>query len=98
VLLLGTQKLASTDGLDVRKGEVLFVVQVVEDLVVRSAKGAVGGFEGSQNDGPKYVVNGERAHVIESSAGIADFTKVVVDVVLGVAVPGHKASDLISRA
>jgi hypothetical protein len=51
VSLLGTPNLASTDGLDVRKGEVLVVIQVVEDLVVRSAKGeVVGGFEGSQND------------------------------------------------
>ena len=42
---------ASTDCWDVRKGEALVVVQVVEDLVVRGAKGAVvGGFEGSQND------------------------------------------------
>jgi hypothetical protein len=54
VSLLGTPKWASTDCLDVRKGEVLVVVQVVEDLVVRGAKGAiVGGFEGGQNDGPK---------------------------------------------
>ena len=43
--LLGTPKLASTDSLDVRKGEVLVVVQVVEDLVVHCAKGmVVGGF------------------------------------------------------
>jgi hypothetical protein len=50
-------KLAITDGLDVRKGEVLFVLQVVKDLVVRVTKGSVvGGFEGSQNDGPKYVI------------------------------------------
>jgi hypothetical protein len=68
VSLLGTPKLASTYGLDVRKGEVLVVVQVVEDQVVRGAKGAVGGgFEGSENDGPKYVVDGERAHVLESA-------------------------------
>jgi hypothetical protein len=51
--LLGAPKLAGTDGLDVRKGEVLVVVQIVEDLVVRGAKGTVvGGFEGSQNDRP----------------------------------------------
>jgi hypothetical protein len=51
VSLLGTPKLAGTDGLDVRKGEVLVVVQIIEDLVVRCAKGTVvGGFEGSQND------------------------------------------------
>ena len=49
--LLGTPKLAGTDGLDVRKGEVLVVVQIIEDLVVQCAKGTVvGGFEGSQND------------------------------------------------
>jgi hypothetical protein len=41
VSLLGTPKWASTDGLDVRKGDVLIVVQVVEDLVVRGAEGAV---------------------------------------------------------
>jgi hypothetical protein len=58
VSLLGTPKLAITDCLDVLEGEVLVVVQVVEDLVVRCAKDAVvGGFEGSQNDGPKYVVD-----------------------------------------
>jgi len=35
--------------LDVRKSEVLVVVQVVEDLVVRGAEGAVvTGFEGSR--------------------------------------------------
>jgi hypothetical protein len=91
VSLLGAPKLAGTDGLDVRKGEVLVVVQVVEDLVVRGAKGTVfGGFEG-------YVVNGERAHVIKSSADIADFTEVGVDSVLGVAIPGHKASDLTGK-
>ena len=46
-----------------RKGEVLVVVQVVEDLVVGCAKGdVVGGFEGSQNDRPKYVIDGERSH------------------------------------
>jgi hypothetical protein len=101
VSLLGTPKLASTDGLDVRKGEVLVVVQavqIVEDLFVRGAKGTVvGGFEGSQNDGPKYVVNGECAHVIKSSTDIADFTEVGVDSVLGVAIPGHKASDLTGK-
>ena len=71
--LLCEPKLAGTDGLDVRKGEVLVVVQVVEDLVVRCAKGTVGGgFEGSQNDGPKYVVDSERAHVIKSSADITE--------------------------
>jgi hypothetical protein len=49
--LLATPKLASTDGLDVCKREVLVVVQVVEDLVVRCAKAAVvRGFEASQND------------------------------------------------
>jgi hypothetical protein len=99
VSLLGMPKLASTYGLNVRKGdvkgEVLVVVQVVKDLVVRGAKGSVvGGFEGSQNDGPKYVVDGERAHVLKSSADIADFTEVGVDSVLGVDIPGHKASDL----
>jgi hypothetical protein len=81
--------------LDVRKGEVLVVVQIVEDLVVRCVKGTiVGGFEGSQNNGPKYVVDGERAHVLKRSADIADFTEVGVDSVLGVDIPGHKASDL----
>ena len=94
----GTPKLASTDGLDVRKGEVLVVVQVVEDLVVRGAKDAVvGEFEGSQNDGPKYVVDGERAHVVETSADIADFTEVGVDSVLGAAIPGYKESDLTGK-
>jgi hypothetical protein len=98
VSLLGTPTLANTDGLDVREGEVLVVVQVVEDLVVRDAKGVVvGGFEGSQNDGPKYVVDGERAHVLKSSAHIADFTEVGVDSVLGIAIPGHKASDLTGK-
>jgi hypothetical protein len=98
VSLLGIPILASTDGWDVRKGEVLVVIQVVEDLVVLGAKGAVvGGFEGSQNDGPKYVVNGECAHVIKSSTDIADFTEVGVDSVLGVAIPGHKASDLTGK-
>ena len=63
-------KLASTDGLDVRKRKILVVVQVVEDLVVRCAKGAVvGGFEGSQNGGPKNVVNGERAQCIQKLCG-----------------------------
>ena len=96
--LLGVPKLASKDGLDVRKGEVLVVVQVVEDLVVRGAKGAVvGGFEGIQNDGPKYVVDDERAHVLKRSADIANFTEVGVDSVLGVAIPGHKASDLTTK-
>ena len=71
--LLCEPKLAGTDGLDVRKGEVLVVVQVVEDLVVRCAKGTVGGgFEGNQNDGPKYVVDSERAHLIKSSADITE--------------------------
>jgi hypothetical protein len=98
VSLLGAPKLAGTDGLDVRKGEVLAVVQIVEDLVVRGAKGTVvGGFDGSQNDGPKYVVNDERAHLIKGSADIADFTEVGVDSVLGVAIPGHKASDLTGK-
>ena len=84
--------------MDVRKGEVLVVVQVVEDLVVRGAKDAVvGEFEGSQNDGPKYVVDGERAHVVETSADIADFTEVGVDSVLGVAIPGYKESDLTGK-
>jgi hypothetical protein len=99
VSLLGTPKLASTYGsLDVRKGEVLVVVQVVEDLVVRGAKGAiVGGFEGCQNDGPKYDVDGERAHVIKSFADIADFAEVGVNSVLGVAIPGHETSDLTGK-
>jgi hypothetical protein len=99
VSLLGTPKLASTDGLDVRKSEVLVVVQVVEDLVVRCAKSAVvtGGFEGSQNDGPKDVVDGEHAHVLKSSADIADFAEVGVNSVLGVAIPGHEASDLTGK-
>ena len=67
---LGTPKLASTDCLDVRESDVLVVVQVVEDLVVCCAKGVVaGGFEGSQNDGPKNVVNGERAQCIQKLCG-----------------------------
>jgi hypothetical protein len=69
VALLGTPKLASTDSLDVCKGDVLFVVQVVKDLVVRGAEGAVvRGFEGSQNDGLKNVVDCERVrvHVFEN--------------------------------
>jgi hypothetical protein len=46
VSLLGAPKLAGTDCLDVRKGEVLVVVQVVNDLVVHCVKGTVvGGFE-----------------------------------------------------
>jgi hypothetical protein len=95
VSLLGAPKLASTYGLDVRKSEVLVVVQVVEDLVVRCAKGAVvGGFEGSQNDGPKNIVNGESAHVLKRSADIVYFAEVGVNNVLGVAIPGHEASDL----
>jgi hypothetical protein len=95
VSLLGTPKLAIIYGLDVCKGEVLVLVQVVEDLVVRGAKGAiVGGFEGSQNDRPKYVVDGERAHVLKNSADIADFAEVGVNNVLGVAIPGHESSYL----
>jgi hypothetical protein len=71
------------------------LLQVVEDLVVRRAKDAVGGgFEGSQNDGPKDVVDGERAHVLKISADIADFAKVGVNSVLGVTIPGHETSDL----
>jgi hypothetical protein len=102
VSLLGTPKLASTDGLDVRKGDVLIVVQVVEDLVVRGAEGAVvgdsvGGFEGSQNDGLKNVLDGERVHVFEGKADFADFTEVGVDIILGVAVPCHKASNLAGK-
>jgi hypothetical protein len=98
VSLLGKPKLASTGGLDVRKSEVLVIVQVGEDLVVRCAKGAVaGGFEGSKNDGPKDVVNGERAHVLKSSADIADFAEVGVNGVLGVAIPGHEASYLTGK-
>ena len=50
------------------------------------------------NDGPKYVIDSERAHVIKSSADVADFTEVGgVDSVLGVAIPGHKASDLTGK-
>ena len=95
VALLGAPKLASTYGLDVRKSEVLVVVQVVEDLVVCCAKGAVvGGFEGSQNDGPKNIVDGENTHVLKRSADIADFAEVGVNSVLGVAIPGHEASNL----
>jgi hypothetical protein len=98
VSLLGTPKLASTDGLDVRKGEVLVVVQFVEDQVARCAKGAVGGgFEGGQNDGPKHFVDGERSHVLKSSADIADLTEVGVNSVLGVSIPGHEASDLTGK-
>ena len=84
--------------MDVRRGEVLVVVQVVEDLIVHGVKGkVVGGFEGSHNDGPKYVVNGERADVIERSADIADFTEGGVDSVFGVAIQGHKAADLTGK-
>ena len=62
------------------------------------AKGAVvGGFEGSQNDGPKNVVNGERAHVLKNSADITDFAEVGVNSVLGVSIPGHEVSDLTGK-
>ncbi len=64
-------ELASTDGLDVCKGGVLFVVLVVEDRV--------------------------RVRVFESLADFADFSKMVVDIVLGVAVPCHEASNLASK-
>jgi hypothetical protein len=87
VSLRGTPKLASTDCLDVRKTEVLVVVQVVEDLVVHCVKGAVvGGFEGSQNDRPKNIVNGDRVHVLESTADINHFAEVGVNSVLGVTI------------
>jgi hypothetical protein len=98
VSLLGTPKLANTDSLDVRKSEVLVIVQVVEDLVVRCAKGAiVGGFEGSQNDRPKYVVDGEHAHVLKRSADISDLAEMGVNSVLGVSIPGHEVSDLTGK-
>jgi hypothetical protein len=61
-------------------------------------KGAVvGGFEGSQNDCLKDVVNGERDHVLKSSADIVDFAEVGVNRVLGVAIPGHESSDLTGK-
>jgi hypothetical protein len=64
----------------------------------RCAKGVVvGGFEGSQNDGPKFVVYGERAHVLKNSADIADFAEVGFNSVLGVSIPGHEASDLTGK-
>jgi hypothetical protein len=64
----------------------------VEGAVVR-------GFEGSQNDGLKNVIHCDRVrvHVLESSADFADFSEMVVDIVLGVAVPCHKASHLASK-
>jgi hypothetical protein len=62
------------------------------------AKGAVvGGFEGSQNDGPKNIVDGENTHVLKRSADIADFAEVGVNSVLGVAIPGHEASNLTGK-
>ena len=41
-----------------------------------------------------HKVDGERAHVGEGFAGDADFLEMFVDGKLGVAVPGHKASNL----
>jgi hypothetical protein len=83
VVLLGFDRRGSqrsTRGFGCTQSEVLVVVQVVEDLVVRCVKGTVvGGFEGSQNEGPKDVVYGERAHVLKSSADIDYFAKVGVN-------------------
>jgi hypothetical protein len=46
----------------------------LKDMCYAGRGSTVGGFEGSQNDGPKYVVNGERAHVLKSSADIVSQT------------------------
>jgi hypothetical protein len=56
-----------------------------------------GGFEGSQNDGPTNIVYGESAHVLKRSADIAYFAEVGVNSVLGVAIPGHEASNLTGK-
>jgi hypothetical protein len=95
VSLLDAPKSASTDGLDVLKGDVLVLVQVVEDLVVHCSEDAVvRGFDGSQNDGLKNIVDCERVHVFEGKADLVDFTKMGVDIFLGVAVPCHEACNL----
>ena len=45
----------------------------------------------------KNVVDCDRVHVFEGLADFANFTEVVVDIVLGVAVPFHEASNLAGK-
>ena len=72
-ILTAAPKLASSCSLDTSQSEFLGIVQVINYLVVRCAKGpVVGGCEGGQNDSPEHIVDGDFVHEGENFAGVAD--------------------------
>jgi hypothetical protein len=65
------------------KRELLFVVKVVQDVVIRISKGSVGrGFESGHEDRLQDIVKGEVVEVAQSLASFIDFSKVDIDSVL----------------
>ena len=52
---------------------------------------------GGNEDGFKNVINGEVAEVAQSVASFIDFSKVEVDIALGIAVPSHHAGQFASE-
>ena len=81
-----------------RKRELLVIVKVIQDVVIRISKGSVGrGLESGHEDRLQDIINGEVVEVAQRLASFVDFSKVDVDGVLGVAVPFHHAGHFASE-
>ena len=66
-----------------RKRELLVIVKVIQDVVIRISKGSVGrGLESGHEDRLQDIINGEVVEVAQSLASFIDFSKVDVDSVL----------------
>jgi hypothetical protein len=91
-------ELACTCCLHERKRELLVIVMVVKNLVIGISKGAVGrGLESGHEDRFQNVINGEVVEVAQSVASFIHFSKVDVDIALGIAVPSHHAGHFASE-
>ena len=73
-------ELACTCCLHERKRELLVIVKVIQDVVIRISKGSVGrGLESGHEDRLQDIINGEGVEVAQSLASFIDFAKVNVD-------------------
>jgi hypothetical protein len=83
----------------VRKGKILVVVQVIEELVVRVTKSAsIRGFQSGHDNCFEDIINGELLlHAGEALASDVEQLKKVVNVTFRCTIPGHKVPDFTSK-
>jgi hypothetical protein len=99
IFVFSQAKLACADGLNVRKGKILVVVQVIEELVVHVTKSTgIRGFQSGHDNGFEDIINGELLlHAGEALASDVERLKKVVIVTFRCTIPCHKVPDFTSK-